>query len=152
MIRTDKRLRLCTVLLLCNLIFIWGNSLLPGEISGAISDWVKAILETLFGSTGEDAPGGLPIRKLAHFTEFACLGALLFWRFGMLRRPKALAFCLGAAAACIDEGIQMFVPGRGPGIRDVGIDCGGVLTGMIFLYLGHTCFQRKRKNKSMEDS
>ena len=152
MIRTDKRLRLCTVLLLCNLIFIWGNSLLPGEISGAISDWVKAILETLFGSTGEDTPGGLPIRKLAHFTEFACLGALLFWRFGMLRRPKALAFCLGAAAACIDEGIQLFVPGRGPGIRDVGIDCGGVLTGMIFLYLGHTYFQRKRKNKSMEDS
>lgn len=152
MIRTDKRLRLCTALLLCNLIFIWGNSLLPGEISGAISDWVKAILETLFGSTGEDTPGGFPIRKLAHFTEFACLGALLFWRFGMLRRPKALAFCLGAAAACIDEGIQMFVPGRGPGIRDVGIDCGGVLTGMIFLYLGHTYFQRKRKNKSMEDS
>ncbi len=152
MIRTDKRLRLCTALLLCNLIFIWGNSLLPGEISGAISDWVKAILETLFGSTGEDTPGGFPIRKLAHFTEFACLGALLFWRFGMLRRPKALAFCLGAAAACMDEGIQMFVPGRGPGIRDVGIDCGGVLTGMIFLYLGHTYFQRKRKNKSMEDS
>lgn len=152
MIRTDKRLRLCTALLLCNLIFIWGNSLLPGEISGAISDWVKAILETLFGSTGEDTPGGFPIRKLAHFTEFACLGALLFWRFGMLRRPQALAFCLGAAAACIDEGIQMFVPGRGPGIRDVGIDCGGVLTGMIFLYLGHTYFQRKRKNKSMEDS
>lgn len=152
MIRTDKRLRLCTVLLLCNLIFIWGNSLLPGEISGAISDWVKAILETLFDSTGEDTPGGFPIRKLAHFTEFACLGALLFWRFGMLRRPKALAFCLGAAAACMDEGIQMFVPGRGPGIRDVGIDCGGVLTGMIFLYLGHTYFQRKRKNKSMEDS
>ena len=113
---------------------------------------VQAILETLFGSTGEDTPGGFPIRKLAHFTEFACLGALLFWRFGMLRRPKALAFCLGAAAACIDEGIQMFVPGRGPGIRDVGIDCGGVLTGMIFLYLGHTYFQRKRKNKSMEDS
>ena len=86
MIRTDKRLRLCTALLLCNLIFIWGNSLLPGEISGAISDWVKAILETLFGSTGEDTPGGFPIRKLAHFTEFACLGALLFWRFGIDRK------------------------------------------------------------------
>lgn len=146
MIRTDKRMRLCTALLICNLIFIWGNSLLPGSLSGAISDWVKRILETLFGSTGEDAPGFFPIRKLAHFTEFACLGALLCWRFSMLGRPKALAFCLGAAAACVDESIQIFVPDRGPGIRDVAIDCGGVLTGMIALYLGYLYFQRKNKH------
>lgn len=151
MIRTDKRLRLCTAMLICNLIFIWGNSLLPGEISGAISDWVKGILEALFGSMGEDTSGGFPIRKLAHFTEFACLGALLFWRFGMLGRPKALAFCLGAAAACIDESIQMFVPDRGPGLRDVAIDCGGVLAGMILLYFGYLSYQRKKRT-SLEDS
>lgn len=151
MIRTEKRLRLCTALLICNLIFIWGNSLLPGEISGAISDWVKGILEILFPSTGEDTSGGFLLRKLAHFTEFACLGGLLFWRFGMLGKPKALAFCIGAAAACIDESIQIFVPDRGPGIRDVCIDCSGVLTGMILLYLGHICFQRKRNKKSLED-
>ena len=47
MIRTDKRLRLCITLLVCNLIFIWGNSLLPGEISGAFSDWVKSLLAHL---------------------------------------------------------------------------------------------------------
>ena len=35
MIRTSKRMRICTALLLCNLAFIWGNSLLPGELSGA---------------------------------------------------------------------------------------------------------------------
>lgn len=152
MIRTDKRLRLCTALMICNLIFIWGNSLLPGSVSGAVSDWVKAILETLFGNTGEDTPSSFPIRKLAHFTEFACLGALLLWRLGMLGKPKPLAFCLGAAAACVDESIQLFVPDRGPGIRDVAIDCGGVLAGMILLYLGHIYFQRKRnKRTSMED-
>ena len=44
MICTDKRLRLCTALLIANLVFIWGNSLLPGEISGAFSDWVKSVL------------------------------------------------------------------------------------------------------------
>ena len=48
MIRTDKRLRLNAALLICVLTFIWGNSLLPGEVSGAFSDWVKSILERLF--------------------------------------------------------------------------------------------------------
>lgn len=144
MIRTDKRLRLCTALLLCNLAFIWGNSLLPGNISGAISDWVKALLSGLFDSTGESSIGGFVIRKLAHFTEFACLGGLLLWRLGMLEKPKILAFPLGAGAACIDETIQLFVLERGPGIRDVGIDCAGVLTGMILVYLGYTYFKRKR--------
>ena len=46
--RTDKRLRLCITLLTCVLIFIWGNSLLPGEVSGALSDWVKSILARIF--------------------------------------------------------------------------------------------------------
>lgn len=144
MIRTDKRMRLCAALLLCNLAFIWGNSLLPGQVSGAISDFVKDLLSGLFDSTGEDSTGGFLIRKLAHFTEFACLGGLLLWYFGMLGKPKILAFLLGAGAACIDETIQIFVPERGPGIRDVGIDCAGVLMGMILLYLGHTYLKRKR--------
>ena len=35
--RTKRRMTLCTVLLICNLVFIWGNSLLPAEVSGQIS-------------------------------------------------------------------------------------------------------------------
>jgi hypothetical protein len=31
MIRSQKRIRVCAVLLIVNLAFIWGNSLLPGE-------------------------------------------------------------------------------------------------------------------------
>lgn len=149
MIQTDKRLRLCGALILCNLIFIWGNSLMPGEISGAISDWVKGILEGLLRSAQEDDREGFLIRKLAHFTEFACLGGLLMWYFGMRRKPMTWAFCLGAAVACIDETIQFFVPDRGPGILDVGIDWGGVAAGMILVSFGHTYFQRKKR--SMED-
>ena len=44
---TKKRLWICLLLLILNLSFIWGNSLLPGEISGALSDWVKGILDVL---------------------------------------------------------------------------------------------------------
>lgn len=152
MIRTDKRLWLCTVLLICDLVFIWGNSLLPGELSGAFSDWVKSLLAGLFEMGPDDGSGGHLLRKLAHFTEFAALGALLAWRFGMLGKGKALPFCLGVAAACIDETIQIFVPGRGPGVKDVCIDSSGVLTGMILLYLGHGYLRKKKLKRSLEDN
>lgn len=143
MIRTDKRMRLCTIALVCNLIFIWGNSLLPGEVSGAFSDWVKEILARLFSGASEAPSGDGLLRKIAHFTEFTCLGMCLGWLFGMLEKGKLLPFGCGVLAAAVDETIQRFVPDRGPSIRDVCIDSAGVLTGMVLLYLGHTYFKRK---------
>ena len=143
MIRTDKRIRICTVLLVCNLIFIWGNSLLPGDLSGALSDWVKSILESLFAQGPDAGTSGGLLRKLAHFTEFTALGMLLCWRFGMLGKGWKPALILGIAAACMDETIQMFVPDRGPGIRDVCIDASGVATGIALLLLGHTYLKKR---------
>ncbi len=144
MIHTEKRMRLCITLLICNLAVIWGNSLLPGEISGAFSDWVKEILTSLL-------PGGIPtgqgsglLRKIAHFTEFTLLGLCLSWLFGMLRKNKAWPFLCGAAAACIDETIQRFVPDRGPSLRDVGIDTCGVIMGILLLHLGYLIIKRKQ--------
>lgn len=151
MIRTDKRLRLCKVLLVCNLIFIWGNSLLPGEVSGAFSDWVKSLLAALFPGSLDSAAGGGLLRKIAHFTEFAALGMCLAWLFGMLQKEKLLPFGCGVAAACIDETIQRFVPDRGPSVKDVCIDSCGVVTGMLLLYLGHTYWRKRSTNLSPED-
>ena len=73
MLRNRKRMAVCITLLCVNLCFIWGNSLLPGEISGAISGWLR---ELLLGAApeGPDVGHGL-LRKLAHFTEFACFMA-----------------------------------------------------------------------------
>lgn len=138
MIRTEKRMRLCIALTVCCLVFIWGNSLMPGDISGAISDFFKRILQFLFEQGEPESSGlGFLVRKLAHFTEFTALGMCLCWLFGMLGRRKLAPFLCGAAAACVDETIQIFVPGRGPGIRDVCIDSSGVLLGVILLSLGH---------------
>ena len=138
MIRTDKRLRLnrlLTVLILC---FIWGNSLLPGSVSGAFSDWVRDLLAALFpGEVPGVTTGGGLLRKIAHFTEFAALGATLCWRFGMLEKRKITALVFGFGAACVDETIQLFVPGRGPAMKDVAIDTCGVAAGMVLLLLTH---------------
>ena len=145
MIRTPKRVRLCAVLTVCCLAFIWGNSLLPGDISGAISDFFKKILQSLFEQGKPGSLGlGFLVRKVAHFTEFTALGMSLCWRFGMLKKGWLRPLLWGAAAACVDETIQIFVPGRGPSVRDVCIDFSGVLLGVILLTLGHHYCCKKR--------
>ena len=149
MTRNSQRLRLCAVLLTVNLVFIWGNSLLPAELSSAFSQWVKGILQMLFpGSLSGEGGSGL-VRKLAHFCEFCTLGVLLTWLFGMLCRKmvlsKGLPLLCGAAAAGIDETIQCFVPGRGPSLRDVGIDTLGVLLGILLLTAGHMIYVKNIK-------
>ncbi|MBQ6720327.1 MAG: VanZ family protein [Oscillospiraceae bacterium] len=143
MIRTDKRLRICFVWLVLNLCFIWGNSMLPGEISGALSDWVKSILEALLPGDGMQSSGGGFLRKLAHFTEFMSLGMCLLWLFSMLETHSFFALLCGAGVACVDETIQMFVPDRGPSLFDVGIDTCGVMTGMMLLQIGYYLWRRK---------
>ena len=149
--RTDKRLRLCVTLLVCNLIFIWGNSLLPGELSGAFSDWVKALLAKLFaGDPGEVSGGGL-LRKVAHFAEFTALGMCLAWLHGMLDKGRVRPFVWGVLAASVDETIQRFVPDRGPSIRDVCIDSAGVLTGIVLLWTGYSVLKKRSANYHLED-
>ena len=143
--RTDKRLRISAWLITALLCFIWGNSLLPGSVSGAFSDWVKDILARLL--PGEipnvTTEGGL-LRKIAHFTEFAALGLCLCWRFGMLEKSKIKALVFGFCVACVDETIQVFVPDRGPGIRDVAIDTCGAAAGICLLLL--ICAMKKPKH------
>ena len=152
MIRSNRRLYFCLTLLVLNLAFVWGNSLMPAEISQAFSDWVKELLAKLLpgGSSGSAQGSGL-LRKIAHFTEFMALGMLLTWLFGMLQKGIHVPILMGAAVACIDETIQYFVPGRSPGIKDVCIDCGGVLTGLILLTIGHHYMKKRSTKPSLED-
>ena len=141
MVKSKKRIRLCVLLLVLNVAFIWGNSLLPGEVSGAISHFVKNILAAVFPNMGPDegGEGHHLVRKLAHFTEFACLGALVSCLVRMVYTGKwecvALPLLSGILVAAVDETIQFFVPDRGPSIIDVGIDALGVSLGIVLIIL-----------------
>ena len=92
-----KRNRLLTIMIVCMLVFIWGNSLLSGELSGKISDDLMAAMNTVAEKLGlgsefftyksdEDGDGVAEqptshiIRKAAHVTEYAAFTALLFLR------------------------------------------------------------------------
>ena len=130
-----ERKRTVSLLLTLTLLFIWGNSILPVRQSAQESRWVlhllRPILEPIFG------PGHVTnhlIRKLAHFTEFTILGAVihLLVQAGRKRSLQALLFSLtmGLLAAFADESIQMFSD-RGDQIVDVWLDFSGVLTGVL---------------------
>jgi VanZ family protein len=71
----------------------------------------------------------LVLRKLAHFAEYAVLGALLFRAVG--REP--VAFLLGSLYAVSDEVHQAFVPGRLGSPLDWLIDTAGAAAGVLLL-------------------
>lgn len=92
-----------------------------------------------------------PVRKVAHFTEYAVLGVLLFttcslWGAGA-GRSFLLSFPAGVAYAATDEIHQSFVSGRAGRFTDVLIDGGGVLFGCaaaILVALTAASVRRKR--------
>ena len=141
---------LWTLLLIANLAFIWGNSMLPGSESQQLSDGFLHYLSLLLSPLGEYA--SMALRKAAHFSEFACLGVLLTGFFRTRGRGSYVPAALcGLLSACVDESIQLFSPGRSSSLVDVWIDFAGVLTGIALLRFGHILWKKTRKiNKSEE--
>ncbi len=121
---------LCAIIVLL-LAFIWGNSTLSGEESGAISSGLLKWLTTRFHLL-EDMPE-LVLRKLGHVSEFAALGFFLglYFRNQQSYHRITMPLLMGFAAANIDELIQVFVPKRGPSVIDVWIDMGGLCAGLL---------------------
>lgn len=137
----QRKRAICLCLLTLNVLFIWGNSLLPQETSAAFSQWVGAIVDWLTGGSAGASQGtghGI-LRKVAHFMEFCSLGFLLHWLFVIYNkvswRKLLLPFAIGVSVACVDETLQLLMPGRGPGVRDVCIDAAGVAVGILILQL-----------------
>ena len=132
-----KRKQICLLaavagLLLC---FIWGNSMLTGEESGAISggflDWLIQTFPFL-----KWLPEYL-LRKLGHFSEFCLLGFLLAWCF-LLQGQRGIhrasvPLLLAVLVAVTDETIQTFSLGRFPSVIDVWIDMAGACVGIALL-------------------
>ena len=123
--------------ILAALAFIWGNSLdsaVESAVkSGRVRELLQPLLERLVGQ------GGVTdhlVRKLAHVTEFAVLGALLLlltaaaFRVRLQSVVNCLFFLL--LAALTDETIQIFT-GRGPQVQDVWLDFAGGAAGLLVM-------------------
>jgi VanZ like family len=103
--------------------------------SRAVTLWIPVVLWAAVIFAISSIPGlstGLGtwdtlLRKAAHVSEFAVLGALLYRALG--REVPALA--AGVAYAATDELHQSFVSGRHGSVVDVAIDAAGVAAGML---------------------
>jgi VanZ family protein len=120
-------------------------------LSASSAEFSAANTGSLLGSALSWLLPGLPvhridlihgiIRKLAHFTEYAILGALWFrglTRSDLARSPTAawLALLISVACAVADETHQAFVPSRTASLRDVLLDSTGALTAIVAGRLG----------------
>ena len=148
----QKKIRFWAIMIVCNILFIWGNSLLPGSVSGAISKFASYVVyQVILGWPASDGGGHGLLRKVAHFTEFACLGAFLSRFLFLIKKPRLLALGGAFLVACCDETIQRFVPDRGPSFKDVLIDTSGAIVGMIILLVGYA-YVNRRKKQAMEEN
>lgn len=144
----------CSILLGLNLLFIWGNSALPAEISGKISASLSTFLARLvnhlfpIGITPSGG-GAYLLRKLAHFAEFAWLGLCLTWLSDILsqqgiHRLTMPAF-FGLLTAVVDETIQIFSQGRSSSLVDVWIDTAGVCVGIVVWFFCYAILASDKK-------
>lgn len=78
-----------------------------------------------------------PVRKIAHFSEFAILGVLVYINVKDFKNNKTilLSCLISLIYAISDEIHQIFVPGRACTLIDVLIDFSGSLVGILFIHL-----------------
>ena len=138
--------------ILC-VVFIWGNSMTPGDDSGAMSgsvtEWINSVLKKISPSWQVSHKF---VRKAAHFTEFAILGALLAVNIRAFL-PKKVCFVLGAIpcgflVALIDETIQLFVKGRACSFLDVLLDTFGVTVATVIAFAVFLTIEKKKKKEN----
>ena len=137
---------LLTTLTAAFVAWIFSNSLQVAVESAEQSDSFTQMVQNFFKiiapnsfiatATGADFDRlEAVVRTLAHFCEFALLGALAFWTYRAYT-PKKIwmiaPFVGGALVAVIDEILQYFTPGRAFQITDVLVDCAGVCAGCLF--------------------
>ncbi len=149
--KTDNRkkkiwLILQIALLVFTLVWIWGHSCVSIPESSSESGRIVAFLQRIFhGTAWEEHITDHLVRKMAHFAEFAFLGAQIMLLF--LRKKQRLfwaAISIGAGVALLDETIQIFAE-RGDRIADVWLDIGGVTAGVLFMLLCAAIWRNRTK-------
>lgn len=156
-IRAPYERRVCwpwLVVMIVVMGIIWGNSMVPGDESGALSSGVLAWVQQAMTSAG------IPIawltehivRKTAHFTEYLCLGIVMMQALRPHRAPAGrraakalLVVLLLVLVPLVDETIQLFSDGRGSMVSDVWIDIAGAMTGCVLTLIASRLFGALRR-------
>jgi len=125
-------------------MLIFGFSDQNGEESGGLSYKVSEfivdvadVFVDIDSGSREDIINDiqLPVRKLAHMTEYAVLSVLIYIALTVdglkYKLCKVFSLALTFVFACSDEFHQLFVPGRCGAFSDVLIDTAGAFIAVI---------------------
>lgn len=135
----------------CMGVIFWLSSRTATDSSEMSSSLIDRIL-TIFGIKFSS----FFIRKTAHFLEFTGLAVLTFNAYYATFRRAAtpVSFIITVLYAVSDEVHQIFVEGRACQLRDVLIDSGGALLGiiisLILLKIIKSVIERRNKNGSIK--
>ena len=147
--QTKRRRIVWTVLFVLWLCFVWGHSLVPGDASTEESSRFVFLVRPFFELFGnhDEMLMTFVIRKLAHFSEYVVMmllasGSVRCWMEGE-RTIKNALLAVWVAVPCIDEIIQLFVPGRDSRVHDVLIDMMGGAIGVLLYLWARKRAQRK---------
>ena len=139
--------KVLVVLLILLLVFIWGHSCMSVSESKAESsrvlEFARPFLELFVGEGNVTLH---MVRKLAHFTEFGALGAVLALLLPMSLKGRLVGAVCGLLTGFLDETIQFFSD-RGDQISDVWLDFSGALTGLLVMTLLWQLWLRLKKRK-----
>lgn len=129
-------------------VFSGQDSEESNQVSGVVVDFVMKLFN-MSDDTETVNTVTLVVRKLAHFTIFAVLGASLyaFTSSLLLLRPYISTLIIGLCAAIINELQQLTSEGRTASIRDVAIDFSGVVVGSLIVWGIVRWVQNRRKIK-----
>ena len=134
-------------LCIATVAFIWGNSMLGSKASSNVSNSVLGALDPIIRRFGIVSKDDLWLRKLAHFTEFAALGAELLFLAAVKGKSgfQTASNCAFAAllVALTDETIQL-ISGRNSQVLDVLLDFSGSLTGILIAWLICRLIKKRR--------
>lgn len=137
------------VVLVCWVMFIWGNSLLAGPESSHVSGLFVTLLRPLFRAVGVHDTDlmSFVVRKCAHFTEYAVLGVLAWQNVRIwhreLGRGAWFVVALALLVPFVDEWIQLSVPGRAGMPQDVLLDLCGLVAGLLLASVVQRIFQAR---------
>ncbi|MBQ8941525.1 MAG: VanZ family protein [Firmicutes bacterium] len=132
------------ILTVLMIAFIWGHSLMPGNLSanesGILTELVTKMLHISSPNTDHY------IRKCAHFFEYMILGILFSIDSVLFAKKPVCAMSLlpGSIAPQVDETIQLFTPDRGGSLFDVWLDFSGYMTGVACFNAIYAVIHRKK--------
>ena len=148
------------ILLLALYMIIFGFSAQDAEQSGSLSlriseSAVRFLNAFVGGGWSQAFKEDLalyfehPIRKLAHFSEYACMGILVYlvWSPWVRQRKKLywLVVLWVFVSGAFDEFHQLFVPGRYCSFADVCLDTAGGAFGLLMCLTARRIRTRRRR-------